>query len=53
MTSDEKDRAPPGHKARMAVPPDAPPGIEQDGRGNLIPFPQRTPEDQERARQGR
>jgi hypothetical protein len=34
----------------MAIPPEAPPGIEQDGKGNLIPFAQRTEEDRERAR---
>lgn len=27
---------PRGHKAKMAPHPDAPPGLEQDGRGNVI-----------------
>jgi hypothetical protein len=34
----------------MAIPPEAPPGIEQDEKGNLIPFEQRTKDDQEKAR---
>lgn len=54
MTQDEKDQtAAPAHKARMAVPPKAPPGIELDEKGNLIPFDERTEDDQERARSGR
>jgi hypothetical protein len=40
-------------RARMAIPPEAPPGIEQDEKGNLIPFEKRTCDDQERARTGR
>ena len=50
MTQDPKS---PEHKARMAVPPEAPPGIEQDEKGNLIPFEKRTRDDQEWARTGR
>jgi hypothetical protein len=51
MTDQQKDPA--AHKRpRMAVPPDAPPGIEQDEKGNLIPFDKRTCDDQERARAG-
>jgi hypothetical protein len=34
----------------MAVPSDAPPGIELDEKGNLIPFEKRTRDDQEKAR---
>ena len=49
---EEKDKGG-EHKPRMAVPPEAPPGIEQDGKGNLIPFEKRTRDDQERARAGR
>lgn len=37
-------------RPRMAIPSEAPPGIEQDGKGNLIPFEQRTKDDQEKAR---
>jgi len=54
MAQDQKDQAPASeHKARMAVPPEAPPGIEQDEKGNLIPFDERTCDDQEKARTGR
>jgi hypothetical protein len=42
-----------GKKARMAPQPSAPPGLEQDARGNAIPFEERTEEDQEKARRGR
>ena len=43
----------PAHQhTRMAPRKDAPPGLEQDGRGNTIPLSQRTPEDQEKARSG-
>ena len=38
---------PPRSKMRPA--PEAPPGLEQDGKGNIIPFDQRTKEDQEKA----
>lgn len=41
------------HKTRMAPRKDAPPGLEQDGKGRMIPFDQRTKEDQEKARSGR
>lgn len=37
-------------KPRMAPHPDAPPGLEQDGKGNVIPFEKRTEEDQEKVR---
>ena len=43
---------PQAHKARMAPLKEAPPGLEQDGKGNVIPLSQRTPEDQEKARTG-
>ncbi len=46
----QDDRAGARKRPRMAIPPEAPPGIEQDGKGNLIPFAQRTEEDRERAR---
>jgi len=44
---------PPSHKARMAPLKEAPPGLEQDGEGHVIPLEQRTAEDQEKARTGR
>jgi hypothetical protein len=34
----------------MAPRSDAPPGLEQDGRGNIIPLAERTAEDQRKAR---
>lgn len=37
-------------KARMQPKPDAPPGLETDGKGNVIPFDQRTRDDREAAR---
>jgi hypothetical protein len=37
-------------KPRMAPRHDAPPGLEQDSKGNTIPIDQRTPDDQEKAR---
>jgi len=37
-------------KARMAPLSSAPPGLEQDERGNPIPFEERTLDDQEKAR---
>ena len=40
------------HKARMAPLPSAPPGQEQDASGNVIPLPQRTKDDQEKAAKG-
>jgi len=42
-----------GKKAKMAPQPSAPPGLEQDARGNAIPFEQRTEDDQELARGGK
>lgn len=42
-----------GKKAKMAPHSDAPPGMEQDGCGNVIPFAQRTKEDQEKTLTGR
>lgn len=42
-----------GKKAKMAPHSDAAPGLEQDGRGNVIPLSQRTKEDQEKALSGR
>lgn len=41
-----------GRKPRMAPQKDAPPGLEQDGCGRVIPLEQRTKEDQEKARTG-
>jgi hypothetical protein len=54
MTASDKDdgKASTPKRSRMAIPADAPPGIEQDEKGNLIPFEQRTHDDQERARTG-
>jgi hypothetical protein len=40
-------------KPRMAPLPDAAPGLEQDGKGNVIPLDRRTRDDQEKARTGR
>jgi hypothetical protein len=34
--------------AKMIPRSDAPPGMEQDGQGNVIPFAQRTKEDQKK-----
>ena len=39
----------PESRAKMAVPSDAPPGVELDEEGELIPFSQRTREDREKA----
>ena len=36
-------------KPRMRPRADAPPGMETDGRGNVIPLFERTPEDQQKA----
>jgi len=44
--------APGGHKSRMAPLKDAPPGLEQDGKGDVIPLDRRTAEDREKARSG-
>jgi len=41
------------HKPRMAPLADAAPGLEQDGKGNVIPFAERTRDDQEKAQTGR
>jgi hypothetical protein len=38
-------------KPRMAPHPEAPAGLEQDNKGNPIPFEKRTEEDQEKVRQ--
>ena len=37
-------------KPRMAPHPQAPKGLEQDGKGNPIPFVERTEEDKEKVR---
>jgi hypothetical protein len=37
------------HKAKMKPRAEAPEGLETDGKGNVIPLDQRTPEDQARA----
>ena len=42
-----------GKKGMMAPRADAPPGLEQDGCGNVIPLSQRTKDDQEKALRGR
>ena len=42
-----------GKKPKMAPHSEAPPGLEQDGCGNVIPLSQRTKEDQEKALSGR
>ena len=39
-------------RARMAPRADSPPGQEQDACGNVIPLPQRTRDDQEKATKG-
>jgi hypothetical protein len=41
-----------GKKAKMAPQPSAPPGLEQDSKGNAIPFERRTKDDQEKTRRG-
>jgi hypothetical protein len=50
---DQDANTPAVHKARMAPRADAEPGLEQDGKGNVIPLSQRTKDDQEKARTGR
>jgi hypothetical protein len=40
------------HTAKMAPDPDAPAGLETDGKGNVIPFAERTKDDQEKAQGG-
>jgi hypothetical protein len=42
-----------GKKPKMAPRPEAPPGLEQDGCGNVIPLSQRTKDDQNKALSGR
>jgi hypothetical protein len=37
------------HKTKMKPRADAPAGLETDGKGNVIPLVQRTPEDQAKA----
>ena len=37
------------HKAKMQPRAEAPPGLETDGKGNVIPLDQRLPEDQAKA----
>jgi hypothetical protein len=49
----DHESAPESHKAKMAPRAEAAPGLEQDGKGNVIPLPQRTQDDQEKARTGR
>ncbi len=39
-----------GKKSKMAVPDDAPPGLELDGKGNVIPLEKRTAADRQKAR---
>ena len=53
--SEAENPAPVPHqqKAKMAPLQEAPPGLEQDGKGNVIPLAQRTRENQEKARSGR
>ncbi|HXP08099.1 MAG TPA: hypothetical protein VN828_06360 [Acidobacteriaceae bacterium] len=36
------------HRAKMAPLKDTPPGLETDGKGNVIPFEKRTKDDQEK-----
>ncbi len=43
--------APPAQHTKMAIPAEAPAGIELDGRGNVIPFEKRTRKDQERVQE--
>lgn len=49
MSRDEKADAP---KAKMQPLADAPPGIETDGHGNVIPLKQRTLDDRIAAKTG-
>jgi hypothetical protein len=48
----QQEKTDSGKKPKMAPQRSAPPGLEQDGRGNAIPFEQRTEEDREKARRG-
>ncbi len=43
----------PASHARMAPRHDAPPGLETDGHGNVIPLGQRTREDRDKAIAGK
>jgi hypothetical protein len=47
--SNDQDGGPHG---KMRTAPGAPPGIELDGKGNVIPLAERTKGDQEKARAG-
>jgi hypothetical protein len=38
------------HRAKMAPLKEAPAGLETDGQGNVIPFDQRTKDDQDKVR---
>jgi hypothetical protein len=38
------------HRAKMAPLKEAPPGLETDGQGDIIPFEERTRDDQEKVR---
>ena len=54
MSAPNQDKNNPAvHKPRMAPRAEAEPGLEQDGKGNVIPLSQRTKDDQEKARTGR
>ena len=50
MPEGQLEKKPAGHKAKMAPLAHAAPGLEQDGKGNVIPLPQRTQEDREKVR---
>jgi hypothetical protein len=50
--SDPIGNKPEAPKAKMQPQPDAPPGLETDGRGNVIPLEKRTRDDQAAARTG-
>jgi hypothetical protein len=56
MSDDHDNDSPPpagavaAKPARMAVPPDSEPGLETDGRGNVIALARRTKEDRDKAR---
>lgn len=45
----EKNSPSDNHRAKMAVPVDAPSGLELDSKGNPIPLAQRTKDDQDKA----
>jgi hypothetical protein len=48
----EERAMPDNHKDKMKPRADSPPGLETDGKGNVIPLAQRTKEDQEKAAAG-